>query len=267
MKWTHEDGDPRVVTRRTKSDALGSRPDRLPPDQRKPVNTPPFDHQRIVKCRVVVLDDHRAFGDALALALNATPDVECVGIARSTGECLELAVKVRPDVLVIDYRLVDGDGLDCARKLADAGVAARMVMLSGHASVDLHAQARAAGVAWFVSKDTPLAEVLDVIRAAAADRAEASAIATGTRVMLSPRQRETLTLMGSGHSPSEIARRLYVSIHTARGYVKDILKLMGASSQLEAVSIAIRQGYLIPPSIEQDSRVLVDSSRAPREVG
>lgn len=217
------------------------------------------------KLRVVLLDDHRAFGDALALALNSTFDIECVGIARSSPECIDVAIELQPDVLVMDYRLVDGDGLDCAKQLVEAGVESRMVMLSGHASVDLHAQARAAGVAWFVSKDTPLIDVLDVIRNAAADRTEVSSLANQARVTLSPRQRDTLKLMGAGHGPADIAAELFVSIHTARGYVKDILKLMGASSQLEAVSVAIRQGYLIPPRIEPNSRVLVDASRRPPE--
>ena len=209
------------------------------------------------KIRIALLDDHRAFGDALALALNSSGEFECVGVARDTASCLDLVVTTRPDVLVIDYRLVDGDGLDCARRLAEAGMQTRLVMLSGHASVDLHAQARAAGVAWFVSKDTPLTEVLGVIKSAAVNRPAVCSLAGQERVSLSPRQRDTLELMGDGHPPAEIARRLYVSIHTSRGYVKDVLKLMGASSQLEAVAIALRLGYLIPPRIVQPDRELV----------
>jgi DNA-binding NarL/FixJ family response regulator len=212
-----------------------------------------------------LLEDHRAFGDALALALDSQCDFACVGIARSTDECVDLAVEMQPDVIVMDYRLVDGDGLECARRLAEAGIGSRLVMLSGHASFDLHARARAAGVTWFVSKDSPLIEVLDAIRGAAADRSEQDSFSGRARVTLSPRQRDTLQLMGAGYGPAEISRRLFVSIHTARGYVKDVLKLMGASSQLEAVSIALREGFLIPPRIEQDSRVLVDLARLPRE--
>lgn len=214
------------------------------------MSTGPASSERAL--RVGVLDDHRAFADALCMAMNATDDIECVGIAGSMNGCLELATSTEPDVLVVDYQLLDGDGLRCAEQLEAAGVRSALVMLTAHASTDLAERARAAGIAAFVPKDSPLADVLDTIRSAGSAGPIAEQDTTGGTVGLSRRQREVLELLGAGFGPAEIAEQLFVSIHTARGHVKDILKLMGASTQLEAVTTALRRGYLIPPRVEND---------------
>jgi len=54
--------------------------------------------------------------------------------------------------------------------------------------------------------------------------------------------------MGQGLDPAKIAAELFISVHTARSHVKDVLRALGASSQLSAVTTAIREGYLLPPS-------------------
>lgn len=61
---------------------------------------------------------------------------------------------------------------------------------------------------------------------------------------LTAREFEVLTLMGQGLDPAAIAERLVVSVHTARGHVKNVMMKLGAHTQLEAVVIATRLGLL-----------------------
>ena len=61
---------------------------------------------------------------------------------------------------------------------------------------------------------------------------------------LTARERQVLALMGEGLDPQAIAHRLVVSRHTARGHVKNIMMKLGAHTQLEAVVIATRAGYM-----------------------
>ncbi|MDQ1733802.1 MAG: hypothetical protein QOH56_53, partial [Pseudonocardiales bacterium] len=51
-------------------------------------------------------------------------------------------------------------------------------------------------------------------------------------------------LMGRGIAPAEIARRLRISVHTCRGYVRNIHAKLGVRSQLEAVVKAQRLGLI-----------------------
>lgn len=196
--------------------------------------------------RVGVLDDHRSFAEAMCLALAAAPGFECVGMATSTDECLGLATTQRPDVLLIDYQLFEGNGLECAEELGATGLGIRLILLTAHASPDLEAKAHRFGIDRVLSKDAPLAQILDATRSAATGGPSDPGPATD-RIVFSDRQRQVLDLMGEGFDPASIAERLYISVHTARGHVKDIMKLLGVSTQLAAVTKAQRSGYLIPP--------------------
>jgi DNA-binding NarL/FixJ family response regulator len=195
--------------------------------------------------RVGVMDDHRSFAEAMCLALSAAPGFECVGISSSLDECFELTSRLRPDVMLLDYQLFEGNGLQVADRLNEAGIHVRLVLLTAHASPEIAAQAMDRGIYRVLSKDAPLALILDAAKSAACNAPVK--VEPPERIMFSDRQRQVLDLMGEGLDPASIGERLFISVHTARGHVKDIMKLLGVSTQLAAVTKAQRQGYLIPP--------------------
>lgn len=61
---------------------------------------------------------------------------------------------------------------------------------------------------------------------------------------LTPRQRETLVLLGEGASTEAIAERLGVARETARNHIRAVLRELGARSRLEAVVEAHARGLL-----------------------
>jgi DNA-binding NarL/FixJ family response regulator len=61
---------------------------------------------------------------------------------------------------------------------------------------------------------------------------------------LSARELEVLRLLAKGHSTEAIAKELYLSIHTVRNHVSNILSKLGAHSKLEAVALAARDGIV-----------------------
>jgi DNA-binding NarL/FixJ family response regulator len=69
----------------------------------------------------------------------------------------------------------------------------------------------------------------------------------GTR-RLSPRETEVLQLLAGGATTAAVARELHLSINTVRNHIQAVLTRLGAHSKLEAVSIAIKDGILPPPS-------------------
>lgn len=64
-------------------------------------------------------------------------------------------------------------------------------------------------------------------------------------VVLTPREKEVLQLLAAGASNKLIARRLGVSIHTAKFHVASLLRKLGASGRLEAVGIGLRTGLVM----------------------
>ena len=65
------------------------------------------------------------------------------------------------------------------------------------------------------------------------------------RIQLTPREREVLELLAAGASNKIIARRLGVSVHTAKFHVASLFRKLGASGRLEAVGIGLRTGLLM----------------------
>lgn len=196
---------------------------------------------------IAILEDHRSFSEALSMALDATGEFQCVG-SSATVEGMDSILQSQPvDVVVLDYQLIGPDGIASARLLRRNGFAGDFLMLTAHASPDLTIRAHDAGIATVLAKEAPLDEVLDALRSLAVGNGASSPVVDADVVMLSARQREVLTLMGDGLDPREIANQLFISIHTSRGHVKDVMRQMKATTQLEAVTNAIRSGYLVIP--------------------
>jgi DNA-binding CsgD family transcriptional regulator len=61
---------------------------------------------------------------------------------------------------------------------------------------------------------------------------------------LSPRGRETLTLLADGYSTAQMAQRMGISKETVRNHVKGVLRSLGARSRVEAIAKARRVGLI-----------------------
>jgi DNA-binding NarL/FixJ family response regulator len=208
---------------------------------------------------VVTVDDHRAFSEALGMAVDLQQDLRLAGVATTGEEGLDLIAIEQPDVAIIDVMLPDADGIDVARRVHDVSPATRVVILTARADIAVMARAAAVGAAGFISKTRPVAEILATIRAAvegevSLDRSTLTALLARLegdgagrgppQAQLTPRELEVLSLLGDGLSVHKMASRLQISVHTCRGSVKSILGKLGAHSQLEAVVKASRQGLL-----------------------
>jgi PAS domain S-box-containing protein len=66
---------------------------------------------------------------------------------------------------------------------------------------------------------------------------------------LTPRQREILDLIASGHSTSEIATALTLSTETVRNHLRNVLRDLNAHTRVEAIATAQRLGLLAPPML------------------
>ena len=101
------------------------------------------------------------------MRLALEPDIEVVGEASDGAEAVSIASTLKPDVLVMDYEMPNMDGVQATRALSEAGVLARVVMLSIHDNVAVRKAAAAAGVEAFICKQEPSENLLAAIRGAA----------------------------------------------------------------------------------------------------
>jgi len=215
--------------------------------------------------RVLIVDDHPLTRDALA-GLLSTNGFDVVGQAADGAEAVEQAAALAPDVVVLDLTMPGMDGLTALPKLREAAPDASVVMLTAaEDDANLLAAIRL-GAAGYLLKNEPPERIVGFLHGVAQGEAALSgAVArrlleqvregggTGGRSdvvpeafaeRLSARELEILLLLDQHLSTEEIAARLFISEHTVRSHVKNLLAKLGVSSRHEALAqlAAARRG-------------------------
>jgi DNA-binding NarL/FixJ family response regulator len=113
--------------------------------------------------RVLIVDDHRLFAEALEAILAAESRIEIVGRARNGAEALEMVLDLNPDLVLMDISMPVMDGVEATRRIRDARPEACVLMLTGSNAVADVDRSRDAGAAGYVTKDRIASELVDAI--------------------------------------------------------------------------------------------------------
>jgi NarL family two-component system response regulator LiaR len=210
--------------------------------------------------RVLVVDDHRMFGEALDLLIGMEAEFEVMGSVRSGEEALERCRRVCPDVILMDIELPGIDGIRATAEVKMICPDAQVVVMTAYGNRSRIVRAIQAGAVGFLPKTQAADVLVSVIKRAAEGEmilpAEqlpsvlASLQEHGREYIearflldqLSSREREVLQTLAQGKSSAEISRELYIQPQTVQSHVKNILTKLGVHSKLAAALFAIRYG-------------------------
>ena len=210
--------------------------------------------------RVLVADDQSMVRAGFRMLLSREPDIEVVAEASNGVEAVEKAARYHPTVVLMDIRMPELDGLEATRRILDADVTARILILTTFDLDEYVYEALRAGASGFVLKDDPPEQLLTAIRTVAEGEALLSpgitkrVIKQFTRIShpeppreldeLTAREREILRLVASGLSNAEIGRELYIEETTVKTHVTHILRKLGLRDRVQAVVLAHETGLL-----------------------
>jgi two-component system, NarL family, response regulator DesR len=113
--------------------------------------------------RVLVVDDHALFAEALMLTLGIERRIEVVGSASSGLEAVSLAEALRPDVVLMDLHMPSMDGIEATRRVRKVSPGSRVVIVTASRLREIAAAALAAGAERCLTKDTPALKLIDAI--------------------------------------------------------------------------------------------------------
>lgn len=198
--------------------------------------------------RVVLAEDQAMVRGAFAQLLDLQPDVAVVGTAGDGDEALAAVALHRPDVLLTDIEMPGRTGLDVAQELGRRGDGTRVLIITTFARSGYLRRALDAGVAGYVLKDAPIAELVSALRRVhAGERVVAPELAMAawdSADPLTPRERELLREVTTGASNAEIAARLHLAEGTVRNYLSTAMAKLGAKNRSEAANTARDRGWL-----------------------
>lgn len=207
--------------------------------------------------RVLLVDDHQIFREALRSLLERTANIEVVGEAGDGQSALLLASTLLPDIVCLDIGLPGINGVDTARQFSQSFPKTKIIALSTHTDRVYVMDMLKAGASAYVTKSEGGKELLRAIEAVTNNRqhlcpgisdATLGALMNqrigNTTATLSEREQQILRLVASGMSSQEIAQSLAIASGTVDVHRRNIMRKLDLHSAVELTRYAISCGLV-----------------------
>ncbi|MER6176201.1 response regulator transcription factor [Streptosporangium sp. NPDC001681] len=210
--------------------------------------------------KIVLADDQALVRAGFRALLDAQPGMTVVAEAGDGSQALRLAAEHEPDVVLMDIRMPGMDGLTATREMPPGP---KIIILTTFELDEYVFEALRNGASGFLVKDTEPAELIQAVRVVAGGDALLSPSVTRRLIaeyasrakephrsrdldLLTDREREVLTLVGTGMTNDEIAGKLFMSPATAKTHVSRTIMKLHARDRAQLVVIAYESGLVRP---------------------
>ncbi|MDQ7821970.1 MAG: response regulator transcription factor [Candidatus Eremiobacteraeota bacterium] len=222
--------------------------------------------------KVFVADDQNLFREMLVGILQREDDIVVVGEASDGREAVTKIKALQPDVVLVDINMPELNGIHVTEIVKKEYEKIKVVVLTGYSQEDYIFEALQRGASGYLSKDISADKVKEAIRTVFQGESLLEAKITtklirefvkihtngkepveghegsagGPELMrdtpLTKREIEILKLIAKGMSNIEIAEKLFISEHTVKTHVGNLLRKLGISDRVQAVLYAVEKG-------------------------
>jgi two-component system, NarL family, response regulator NreC len=198
---------------------------------------------------IVLADDHQVVRSGLRLLLETEPDFQVVAEAGDVPTTERRLVAYHPRVLILDLNMPGEPSLPAIPRLRKGAPETQIVVLTMQSDPAFAREALRAGAIGYVLKEAADSELVQAVRMAAEGRTYLNP-ELGARLAaepptphgppddLSARELEVLRLIALGHTNSEIAARLYLSVRTVESHRAHIQQKTRRTSRADLVAYA-----------------------------
>ncbi|MDB5813388.1 MAG: DNA-binding response regulator [Rhodocyclales bacterium] len=209
------------------------------------------------KIRVLIADDHAIIRQGLKQILSDTEDLEVVAEADGGVKALQVLRNTQCDVVLMDVSMPDRNGIDTLKLVRKEFPRLPVLILSMHPEEQYAVRALRAGAAGYLSKQGAPEQLVTAIRQVAAGKkyvsaavAEELANVIGEDVerppheKLSDREYQTLCMISSGKTLTQIAEQLNLSVKTVSVYRARLLEKMKLRNNAELTHYGLKHGLV-----------------------
>lgn len=217
------------------------------------------------KKNVLIIDDNTLTRFGLKTALKSRKNFNRIYEAESGAEGLNLAQKHMPELVIVDIGMPDINGAEIIIQLKEINKELLVVVLSSNISENMLYAALSAGARSYCLKKMDSRKLINVIEMVLEgaiwfdpsisgdivnilnrkppDEVDLNKHEKGT-IPLTDREIEVLRLIVNGHNNAEISEKLFVSIHTAKAHVCNILHKLRVEDRTQAAILALKNNIL-----------------------
>ena len=219
-----------------------------------------------VPLRVLLADDHAIVRKGIREFLEEDGEVTVVAEASGGAEAVRLAGEYRPAVVVLDVQMPGVNGIEATRQIKAAYPEIRVLILTAYDEDPYVFALLRAGADGYVLKNSDPDDLVRAVKTVASGGkvlapdiaakvvaqitsgkpAAAAALERTRRVLAaSERELEVLRLAAHGLTNKAIAAELGVSDRTVQGHLASIYGKLAVASRTEAVTKALKLGWLV----------------------
>jgi two-component system, NarL family, response regulator NreC len=203
-----------------------------------------------VTIRLVLADDHAVVRSGLRMVLDSEPDFEVVAEASDIEAARRYVRGHHPKVLILDLNMPGGSSLEAIPILRQESPDTQIVVLTMQQEPAFAREALRAGALGYVLKEAADDQLVEAVRRAAVGESYlnpklgariASEPPPGPPDDLSEREVDVLRLIALGHTNSEIAEQLFLSVRTVETHRSHIQQKLRLSTRAELVDYALKR--------------------------
>ena len=211
--------------------------------------------------RLVIADDHMLFREMLRRTLQKEDNIRIVGEASNGLQTIDVISELKPDVVLLDIIMPEVDGINVLPAIKEKSPKTKALMLTAAKDEAMIFKALKAGAKGYLLKDMSISDLIKAIQtvhrgelwverklmarfiegevtaeSGREDRVEKS------KEVLTPREKEVLSILLTGSTNKEIAQILFISEKTVKSHLNSIFRKLNVTRRLQAILYAINRG-------------------------
>lgn len=203
--------------------------------------------------KLLIVDEHAVVREGLKQIINNAQDMAVVGEAESGLEAIRLSRQLEYQIMLLEIALPDRNGIDILKQIKKESPQVAVIMFSAHREDQYAVRALKSGASGYLNKQCSAAQIINAIKQVASglkyiSPALAQEMANNLNQehegelhkTLSDREFQTLTMIASGKSVSDIAKELSLSVKTISEYRARLLLKMKLRHNAELTHYAIK---------------------------
>ena len=213
------------------------------------------------KIRVVIVDDHRLFREALCKTLPQENGIKIVGEAWDAKQGILIMADLKPDVVLLSTAMHENDLLELIKFTRLKSPETKVIILTGIPDEKMIFRAIHAGAKGYISNVASLSDLIKAVKAVQQgelwiERKMLGKFFKGNKNsnfklldgyrnkkdLLTPREKEVLSYLVKGLSNKEIGKSLFISEQTVKCHLNHVFQKIHVTSRPEAILHAIRKG-------------------------